>query len=464
MSSEHKALLLGAGFVCPPAVQALSEAGVHVTVASRTLSAAEAVTDGRSNTSAISLDITDSDALDSAVADADIVISLVPYTLHAAVVKSAIEHTKPVVTTSYISPALWELNEKAKEAGITVLNEIGLDPGIDHLYAVKTIDEVHRAGGKITSFTSYCGALPAPNDANNPLGYKFSWSPRGGLLALLNSAQWYENGKIVEVNGEDLMASAKPHDHFSQFDLVGYPNRDSVGFKQFYDIPVAETVFRGTLRYKGFPEIIRTLVAIGYFSQEKLAALDGEKDGSLTWAQLTAELLGLSSDASQGDLEAAALEKAPFLSDEERERVVSGLRWIGLFSGDQVEAHGSPIDTLCAVLEKKMAYGPGERDMIALQHRFEILRADGARETRSSTLIEYGEPIGPGSRSAMAKLVGLPCAVGTLAVLRGQIKEKGMIAPWTSAQIATLLRDELKKKYKIQLNERFAIELEEQVF
>ncbi|KAI9039210.1 aminoadipic semialdehyde synthase [Aspergillus affinis] len=460
MPSEQKALLLGAGFVCPPAVQALSEAGVHVTVASRTLSAAEAVTGGRSNTSAISLDIADSDALNTAVANADIVISLVPFTLHAAVVKTAIKHTKPVVTTSYISPALWGLNEEAKAAGITVLNEIGLDPGIDHLYAVKTIDEVHRAGGKITSFTSYCGALPAPNDANNPLGYKFSWSPRGGLLALLNSAQWYENGKIAEVKGEDLMASAKPNDNFSQFDLVGYPNRDSIGFKEFYKIPEAETVFRGTLRYKGFPEIIRTLVAIGYFSQEKLAVLDGEKDGSLTWAQLTAELFALP-DASEADLEGAALEKAPFLSKEEGERVISGLRWIGLFSGDQVEARGTPIDTLCAVLEKKMAYGPGERDMIALQHRFEVLRADGARETRSSTLIEYGEPIGPGSRSAMAKLVGLPCAVGTLAILRGQIKEKGMVAPWTSAEIATLLRDELKKKYKIQLNERFAIELEE---
>ena len=245
---------------------------------------------------------------------------------------------------------------------------------------------------------------------------------------------------------------------------MGYPNRDSVGFREFYKIPEAETVFRGTLRYKGFPEIIRTLVSIGYFSQEKLPASgDGEVE-TLTWARLTARLLGLPAETSEAEIETAVLGRANFLSKEDGERVVSGLRWIGLFSEEPVELRDSPVDTLCGVLEKKMAYGPGERDMIALQHRFEVLRADGAREMRSSTLVEYGEPIAPGSRSAMAKLVGLPCAIGVLAVLCGDIKEKGMVAPWTYSEIARLLRDELKQKYKIQLKERFARELEEQVF
>lgn len=113
--------------------------------------------------------------------------------LRPAVVDAVIAHKKPVVTTSYISPALWDLDTKAKAAGVTILNEVGMDPGVDHLYAVKTIDEVHKAGGKIVGFTSNCGALPAPENANNPLGYVLSWSPRGGLLALLNNGQWYEN-------------------------------------------------------------------------------------------------------------------------------------------------------------------------------------------------------------------------------------------------------------------------------
>lgn len=122
--------------------------------------------------------------------------SLIPYTHHAKVIQSAIKSKKHVVTTSYVSPAMGELDQAAKEAGITVMNEIGLDPGIDHLYAIKTIDEVHSRGGKVLGFLSYCGGLPAPEVSGNPLGYKFSWSSRGVLLALRNSAKFYKDGKV----------------------------------------------------------------------------------------------------------------------------------------------------------------------------------------------------------------------------------------------------------------------------
>ena len=142
-----------------------------------------------SNATAIALGVAgDALGLSVAISRADIVISLVPYVLHPLVVEAAIALKKPMVTTSYISPALWDFDAKAKAAGVTILNEIGMDPGVDHLYAVKTIDEVHKAGGKVVGFTSICVALPAPKSASNPLGYKFSWSPRGGLLALLNNS------------------------------------------------------------------------------------------------------------------------------------------------------------------------------------------------------------------------------------------------------------------------------------
>ncbi|KAI2889621.1 hypothetical protein CBS63078_10190 [Aspergillus niger] len=435
-STTKKALLLGAGFVCEPVIQALSQADVHVTVACRTLHSAQALASNYKNTTAIALDVSqDAAGLNNAITKTDIIISLIPYVYHATVVEAAIAHRKPVVTTSYISPALWALDEKAKSAGVTVLNEIGLDPGIDHLYAVKTIDEVHRAGGQIRSFTSWCGALPAPENADNPLGYKFSWSPRGGLLALLNSAQWYKDGELATVEGKDLMAVAESQKITEGFDnLVGYPNRDAVGFRDFYRIPEAGTVFRGTLRYAGFPEIIRALVAIGYFSQDEVPALN----------------------VSSSSADAVTERITSFLSTEETSRVVSGLRWIGLFDASvPVNGRDTPLDTLCAVLEQRMAYEPGERDMIILQHAFDIECADGSKEKRTSTLVEYGEPTAPGSRSAMAKLVGLPCAVGVLAVLEGRISQKGMVAPWTAVEIARLLREEL--------SERFGIELEEKV-
>jgi saccharopine dehydrogenase (NADP+, L-glutamate forming) len=169
---------------------------------------------------------------------------LIPYTLHATVIKSAIRNKKNVVTTSYVSPAMLELEEEAKKAGITVMNEIGLDPGIDHLYAIKTIEEVHKAGGKITSFLSYCGGLPAPEASDNPLGYKFSWSSRGVLLALRNAARYYKDGKVVDIAGPQLMGTAKPYFIYPGYAFVAYPNRDSTPYKERYNIPEAQTIIR----------------------------------------------------------------------------------------------------------------------------------------------------------------------------------------------------------------------------
>merc|ERR1711939_895292 len=251
--SSKKALLLGAGFVTRPTVQILADAGVEVTVACRTLESAKKLCEGIKNTRPISLDVTKDADLDAAVENSDLVISLIPYTFHATVIKSAIRKKKNVVTTSYVSDAM---------------NELGLDPGIDHLYAVRTIEEVHKAGGKITSFLSYCGGLPAPEASDNPLGYKFSWSSRGVLLALRNAAKFYEGGSVKEIAGPELMASAKPYFIYPGFAFVAYPNRDSTPYRERYNIPEAQTVIRGTLRYQGFPEFVKVLVDIGFLSDE----------------------------------------------------------------------------------------------------------------------------------------------------------------------------------------------------
>ncbi|EEP80433.1 saccharopine dehydrogenase [Uncinocarpus reesii 1704] len=257
-----------------PTVEILSDAGIQVTVACRTLESAKKLCQGIKNTNPISLDVNNSEALDAELSKNDLVVSLIPYTYHATVIKGAIRTKKNVVTTSYVSPAMLELEKEAKEAGITVMNEIGLDPGIDHLYAVKTISEVgsfrkvHAAGGKITSFLSYCGGLPAPECSNNPLGYKFSWSSRGVLLALRNDAKYYKDGKIEAVSGPELMGTAKPYFIYPGFAFVAYPNRDSTMYKERYNIPEAQTVIRGTLRFQGFPEMIHVLVDIGFLSDE----------------------------------------------------------------------------------------------------------------------------------------------------------------------------------------------------
>ncbi|TVY91608.1 Saccharopine dehydrogenase [NADP(+),L-glutamate-forming] [Lachnellula willkommii] len=394
-----KVLMLGAGFVTRPTLDILSDAGIEVSVACRTLESAKKLAEGVKNAKPISLDVTDDKALDAEVSKNDLVISLIPYTFHAAVIKSAIRNKKNVVTTSYVSPAMLELEEEAKKAGITVMNEIGLDPGIDHLYAIKTIEEVHKAGGKIVSFLSYCGGLPAPEASDNPLGYKFSWSSRGVLLALRNAAKYYKDGNVVDIPGKDLM---------------------------------------------GFPEFVRVLVDMGFLSDE---AQDYLKE-PISWKEATKKILTATS-ASEEDLKWAIASKAQFKDTEEKERIMAGLRWVGIFSDEKILPRGNPLDTLCATLEKKMQFEKDERDLVMLQHKFEIENKDGSKETRTSTLVEYGDPKG---YSAMAKLVGVPCGVAVKQVLDGTISEKGILAPMSS-KINDPLMAELKK-YGIFLVEK----------
>jgi saccharopine dehydrogenase (NADP+, L-glutamate forming) len=292
---------------------------------------------------------------------------------------------------------------------------------------------------------SQSGGLPAPECSGNPLGYKFSWSSRGVLLALRNSSKYYQGGKVVEIAGPELMAAAKPYFIYPGYAFVAYPNRDSSVYKERYAIPEAETIIRGTLRYQGFPEFIKVLVDIGFLSDAPQDFLQTP----MAWRDATARVLGAAS-SSAADLETSICAKTRFADGEQRARLLAGLRWIGLFSDEPIVARGNPLDTLCATLERKMQYADDERDMVMLQHRFEIEHADGARETRTSTLCEYGRP---GGYSAMARLVGIPCAVAAMQVLDGRIAERGVLAPMSPAINDGLIR-ELREKYGIECIEK----------
>ena len=414
-----------------------------VTVACRTLSKAKELAGDVAD--AISLDVTDEKSLDAEVAKVDLVISLIPYTFHVNVVKSAIKNKKHVVTTSYINPQLRELEQQIKDAGITVMNEIGLDPGIDHLYAVKTIEEVHQKNGKIKSFLSYCGGLPSPEDSDNPLGYKFSWSSRGVLLALRNFAKYWKDGKVVDVKSEDLMATAKPYFIYPGFAFVCYPNRDSTTYKELYSIPEAETVIRGTLRFQGFPEFVKVLVDLGFLKEDESPIFSKP----IAWKDALAAQVGAKS-SEEKDLVAKISEIGTFKSEEDKERILSGFKWLGLFSDKQITPRGNPLDTLCATLEEKMQYEKGERDLVVLQHKFGIEWANGETEVRTSTLVDYGNPDG---YSSMAKLVGVPCAVATKQILDGTLNIKGLLAPMSS-DINDPIMKTLKDDYGIYLVEK----------
>ncbi|KAJ2741787.1 saccharopine dehydrogenase (NADP+, L-glutamate-forming), partial [Coemansia sp. BCRC 34301] len=434
MSTQKNILLLGSGFVAEPCLEYLLRSGNNrITVACRRLEKAQELSAKYPDVAAISLDVESDAALDAAVAAHDITISLIPYTQHARVIKAAIKAKKHVVTTSYISPAMEELDAAAKDAGIICMNEIGLDPGIDHLYALKIINEVRDQGGKITSFESFCGGLPAPEDSNNPLGYKFSWSARGVLLALRNNARYWQDGKLVEIQGKDLMDSARPIYVYPAFATVGYGNRDSSFYRERYNIPHAQTCVRGTLRYQGFPEFAKTLVNMGFLDdtpQPFLSANSGSASASddLAWNAVTQQLLGHSSDCPD-ELLRAIETKIDTQDAEARRRILHGVKWLGITSPDvKVSKRGTYLDVLCARLEDLMMYGENERDMILLQHKFEVENKDGSRNTRTSVTLMYGEPNG---FSAMAKTVGVPCGIATQLILDGKITNTGIIAPMT---------------------------------
>lgn len=454
-----KILLLGSGYVARPALEYLLRTPEYsVTVGSQRN--ATSLYPDHPRVKPVQVSVADEQSLSDAIQGHDLVISLIPYIYHANVIKAACKHKVDVLTTSYISDAIRELEPEIKKAGITVFNEIGLDPGLDHLYAVKAIKDVHDAGGKIKSFLSYCGGLPAPEAATNPLGYKFSWSSRGVLLALRNTAKFYQapHKEAQVVTGLDLMASAKPYYIMPAFAFVAYPNRDSTPFREFYGIPEAETLIRGTLRYQGFPEFVLALVRLGFLDED---AKDWLKEG-LTWSALTAKLVGASS-TDETALVKGVRAKCAFTDAEHEARVLQGLRWLGLLSNTPATINGTPaqrekneggnlLDTLCKNLEAKCAYGPSERDMVMLQHRFEIETKDGEHKTLTSTLLDYGVP---GGVSSMAKLVGVPCGVAARLLLEGNpgLKQVGILAPYTP-EIAEPIRLALVAE-GIALEERY---------
>lgn len=205
------------------------------------------------NINPVSMDICkQEEKLGFLVAKQDLVISLLPYVLHPLVAKACITNKVNMVTASYITPALKELEKSVEDAGITIIGELGLDPGLDHMLAMETIDKAKEVGATIESYISYCGGLPAPEHSNNPLRYKFSWSPVGVLMNVMQSATYLLDGKVVNVaGGISFLDAVTSMDFFPGLNLEGYPNRDSTKYAEIYGISSAHTLLRGTLRYKG---------------------------------------------------------------------------------------------------------------------------------------------------------------------------------------------------------------------
>ncbi len=409
-----KVLVLGAGLVSRPLVHYLTDLDdIEVTVATRTVSKAESLVAGRERGKAVALNVKDDEALKSLIADHDIAVSLLPASEHPKVARLCIEAGKHMTTTSYISPQMKNLNEEAAAAGLTFINECGADPGIDHMSAMRVIHDAQSKGGKVVSFRSYCGGLPAPEANTNPIGYKFSWAPRGVLVAATSPARHMKDGEILDVPGNELFKKPEIVSVKDMGEFEGYPNRDSIPYIDMYGLKDVKTMFRGTLRNLGHCETWYHWVNLGLFDQSPRSDLDG-----LTYKRFM-----------QGFVDGAANLKAAVSSrigTPPDHPAVEKLEWLGLFNESSISIkEGGNVDILAARMFEKCPFQKGERDMIVLQHDFVIEYADKTEKAYSS-LVDFGIP---GGDSSMARMVSLPVAIATRMILEGHITERGVIAP-----------------------------------
>lgn len=414
-----RVLVLGAGLVAGPLVRYLLDVDTFfVTVASRTVEKAQALIGHATNGRALALNVKDEAALEALIADHDLSISLLPYVHHPKVAALCVKHRRHMVTTSYVKPEMQTLDADAKAANVILLNEIGVDPGIDHMSAMEVIHRIEEQGGRLTSFTSSTGGLPSPEANTNPFGYKFSWAPRGVVLAGKNPARFLKDGQVIDVPGPELFS------HHWQCTIVGfgelevYPNRDSMPYVETYGIPGVTSMFRGTLRYPGWCETMKAIVDMGWLDEAERDDIAG-----LTYRQLLARMIGSDGRALRSDL-ATSLHVDP---DAE---VIQRLEWLGLLSEEPIPAADTThLDVLASRMLARMTYAPGERDMLVMQHEFVVEYAD-RREKITSTMVDYGIPNGD---SSMSRLVGLPAAIATRMILQGEIRLAGVHVPMIPA-------------------------------
>jgi saccharopine dehydrogenase-like NADP-dependent oxidoreductase len=407
-------LVLGAGLVSRPLVEYLLKKDYNVRIASRTVSKAEALVQGYTNGAALTLNINNQEQLDDLISQSDITISLVPYTYHVQIAELCIKHKKHLVTTSYVSPAMKALHDQAFESGICILNEIGLDPGIDHMSAMQIIDNVKHKNGKVVSFKSYCGGLPSLASNNRPLGYKFSWSPRGVVMAGKNTGQYLENDKVIFIPGNDLFK------HYNIIDIDGfgsleaYTNRDALPYKELYGLNDAHTIFRGTLRNIGWCYTMKKVHDLGLFNNESRSDLK-----NLTYHDLMLKLIDLDESFDIID------DTAYYLGIERHSTVIKHLEWLGLFSDKKIPTGNNVMDVFCELLQDKLSMEQNDLDLIVLYHQF-IAEYEDKTELITSTLIDSGIP---GGDSAMSRTVSLPAAIAAAMLLREEIKVRGVHIP-----------------------------------
>ncbi len=427
-------LIIGAGKSASTLIQYLlnkSESeNLHLTIGDLSKELAQKKTNNHKNATAIAIDIFDENQRKSEIQKADIVISMLPAHLHIEVAKDCIVYKKHMVTASYISDAMQELDQKAKENNLVFMNEIGLDPGIDHMSAMKVIDEIKEKGGKIILFESFCGGIVAPESDNNLWNYKFTWAPRNVVLAGQGgSAKFIQEGTYKYIPYHKLFRRTEFLEVEGYGRFEGYANRDSLKYRSVYGLDDVLTLYRGTIRKVGFSKAWNMFVQLGMTDDSYKI----DNSDTITYR----EFLNLFLPYHPTD--SIEIKTRLYLGIDQDDIMWDKLLELDLFNPNKVVGleDASPAQILEKILSDKWALQENDKDMIVMYHKFGY-EIEGKQHQIDSKMVCIGDDQ---TYTAMAKTVGLPVAIATLQILNGNIKTPGVQLPITKEVYLPILKE-----------------------
>jgi len=372
----------------------------HVTVGDIDEKTAHRKVNGHANGSAVVFDINDDMESWRTIAKADVVISMLPAFMHHLVATKCIDLRKPMLTASYATEELKALDEKAKKAGIPIMMELGLDPGIDHMSAMNLVDRIQEEGGKLTSFYSFTGGLVAPEYDNNPWNYKFTWNPRNVVLAGNGVSQFIHDGRYKYIPYHRLFDRTLSRKILSYGDFEVYPNRDSLKYRGIYGLKDIPSMYRGTIRRPGFAKAWNVFVRLG-MTEDDYVLEDSE---NMTYRQFINAFLKYEPNTP------VEIKLQEYCRNAEDPVVFEKLKWLGLFDDRKVGLkNATPAQILQKLLVEKWSMDPEDKDMIIMQHEFKYTIGNEDKMIVSAMAVEGKNQ----EETAMAMTVGLPLGVAT---------------------------------------------------
>jgi len=438
-------LIIGAGRSASSLIQYLlhkSDAeNLHLTIGDLSKELAERKTNNHKNATAIALDIFDANQRQNEIQKADIVISMLPAHLHIEVAKDCITYKKHMVTASYVSDAMQALDADAKANNLIFMNEIGLDPGIDHMSAMKVIDEIRDQGGKMILFESFCGGLVAPESDNNLWNYKFTWAPRNVVLAGQGgAAKFIQEGTYKYIPYHKLFRRTEFLEVEGYGRFEAYANRDSLKYRSVYGLDNALTLYRGTIRRVGFSKAWNMFVQLGMTDDSY------QIDNSETISYR--EFINLFLPYHPTD--SVEIKLRLQLGIEQDDIMWDKLLELDLFNPNKIVGlkNASPAQILEKILSDKWTLEEHDKDMIVMYHKFGY-EINGVQKQIDSKMVCIGDDQ---TYTAMAKTVGLPVAMATLQILNGKIKTPGVQLPINKEVYLPILKE--LEEYGVIFNEK----------